>query len=160
MASQAHSNKSRAWPLAFGALAIIGFIDATILTIEHYANLNLPCYVTGGCERVLTSKYSEIAGIPISLAGTLFYGVVLFLAMFALVNKTQLPRKILLLWGSVGFVTSLGLTAIQAFIIKAWCLYCLFSALTSTLIFILAIVYFVRTKESVTDDTEEDQQDE
>jgi uncharacterized membrane protein len=55
----------------------------------------------------------------------------------------------MLAWSTIGFVSSLGLTSIQAFIIKAWCQYCLLSALTSTLIFIFAIVYWFTTRSTL-----------
>ena len=91
---------------------------------------------------MLTSKFSTIAGVPIALGGVLFYAVVLFLMLVAVTNK-QRPNKYLMLgWGTIGFVTSVGLTAIQAFIIRAWCQYCLLSALTSTLIFVIAVWYW------------------
>lgn len=124
------------------ALSVAGLYDATLLTIQHYTKLGLPCSFSGGCERVLTSKFSTIGGVPIALGGVLFYALVLFLMLVAVTNK-QRPNKYLMLgWGAIGFVTSLGLTAIQAFIIRAWCQYCLLSALTSTLIFLVAIWYW------------------
>lgn len=156
MAKAPHSNRSFVWPGVFGVLAIAGLADAVLLTVEHYTRKGLPCTFTGGCERVLTSQYSEIAGQPIALLGVVFYAVVLFLAVYALINKSPLPRKFLLLWGSIGFLSSLGLTSLQAFVIKAWCQYCLLSALTSTVIFILAIMYFFKTKSKVTQSPEEE----
>ncbi len=156
MAKAPLSKNTYVWPAAFGVLAIAGLADSVLLTVEHYTRKGLPCTLTGGCERVLSSQYSEIAGQPIALLGVVFYALVLFLAVYALANKSPLPRKFLLLWGSIGFLSSLGLTSLQAFIIKAWCQYCLLSALTSTLIFILAIVYFVKTRPATTQQPEEE----
>lgn len=137
------TNRRLVWAhFVFGGLALVGLVDAAILTIEHYTRKGLPCTFTGGCERVLTSRFSEVAGQPIALLGVVFYGVVLYMVVHSIINREPLPKKILLAWSSVGFVSSLGLTFIQAFIIKAWCQYCLFSALTSTLIFIFAIIYW------------------
>lgn len=156
MAKPPHSKNTYVWPAAFGVLGIAGLADAVLLTVEHYTRKGLPCTFTGGCERVLTSQYSEIAGQPIALLGVVFYVVVLFLAVHALVNKSPLPRKFLLLWGFIGFLSSLGLTGLQAFVIKAWCQYCLLSALTSTLIFILAIAYFFKTRSATAQQPEEE----
>lgn len=143
------NNKRFGWPhVAFGLLAIAGIIDATILTIEHYTRDGLSCGFTGGCSRVLTSQYSElpILGIPIALLGVVFYAVVLFLVMFSVINREAIRRLPILAWSTIGFVSSLGLTYIQAFILKAWCQYCLLSALTSTLIFITAVIYWQKTR--------------
>ncbi|MBP9827306.1 hypothetical protein KBC99_02390, partial [Candidatus Saccharibacteria bacterium] len=49
-------------------------------------------------------------------------------------------------WSLIGLITSAYLTAIQAFIIKAWCQYCLLSALTTTLVFILSMLIFYRAR--------------
>ncbi|MDQ5944177.1 MAG: hypothetical protein QG658_244 [Patescibacteria group bacterium] len=148
----AQASKRFGWSqIVFGLLAIAGIIDATILTIEHYTRDGLSCGFTGGCERVLTSQYSElpILGIPTALLGVVFYAVVLFLVMFSVINREPIRRLPMLAWSTIGFVSSLGLTSIQAFIIKAWCQYCLLSALTSTLIFIFAIVYWFTTRSTI-----------
>lgn len=147
--SDAHPHKS--WRqyssvIAYVILSIVGLFDSLLLTVEHYSRRGLPCSFTGGCERVLTSKWSEFFGIPISLGGVVFYGLILFLVVHSLVNKTPLNRFFMLFWSIIGFITSVYLTLIQAFIIKAWCQYCLLSALTTTLVFILSIVIFARAR--------------
>lgn len=123
-------------------LATVGLYDAILLTVEHYTRRGLPCTLSGGCERVLTSRFSEFGGVPTAALGIVFYLVVLFAIMYYVTNQ-QRPNKYLMLgWSTIGFVTSLGLTSIQAFVIKAWCQYCLLSALTSTLIFLTAVWYW------------------
>ncbi|MBP9827439.1 hypothetical protein KBC99_03105, partial [Candidatus Saccharibacteria bacterium] len=62
-------------------LSIVGLFDSLLLTVEHYSRRGLPCSFTGGCERVLTSKWSEVFGIPISLGGVVFYGLILYLVI-------------------------------------------------------------------------------
>lgn len=139
----APANRRLGWlQLVFGGLALAGLVDAMVLTIEHYTRKGLPCTFTGGCERVLTSRFSEIAGQPIALLGVVFYGVVLYLVVHSIANREPLPKKFLLGWSTLGLISSLGLTFIQAFVIRAWCQYCLLSALTSTLIFVFAIIYW------------------
>ena len=49
-------------------LAFIGMVDALYLSIKRNAG-PIPCHVTRGCTDVLTSKYSEIAGVPLSWIG-------------------------------------------------------------------------------------------
>lgn len=143
----------------FGILSLLGLFDALLLTAEHYISLTLPCSFSGGCERVLTSQYSTILGQPISLLGVVFYGVVLFLAIHSLSNSEPMPKRFLVGWGLIGFLSSLVLTGIQAFIIRAWCQYCLLSALTSTVIFIVALVYYFRRPKPVTQTKEEEDEE-
>lgn len=146
------------------ALATVGLYDATLLTVQHYTKLGLQCNFTGGCERVLTSKFATIGDIPIALGGVGFYLLVLFMMLVAVMNQQRPNRYFMLGWGAIGFVVSLVLTGIQAFIIKAWCQYCLLSALTSTLIFLTAIWYWrsseAKPQVAAHDESKENEEDE
>ena len=56
------------------ALALAGVAVAGYLTYVHYADLEPFCAGGGGgCERVQSSEYAELAGSPVALLGlTLF----------------------------------------------------------------------------------------
>ncbi len=139
----------------FGGLiavvASLGLLDAVLLTQQHYTGKLLPCSVTGGCEEVLTSKYSEVFGVPLALFGVIFYIGMLVIALYYLQLRKLWLKWLLLLGGTVGFISSLGLVYIQGVIIQAWCQYCLLSALSSTLIFLFAGLLFI-TKEDTKHD--------
>jgi uncharacterized membrane protein len=95
----------------------------------------VPCSITTGCEEVLNSKYSTLAGIPISWFGFAFYLTVFSCAVFAAFGEHTILR--LVFWPILAaFVVSLGLVAVQAFILHAYCQYCLGSALLVTLLLI------------------------
>lgn len=113
-------------------VSFLGFADAAYLTLEHFLNRIPPCTV-GGCEVVLTSPYAVVAGVPIALFGALYYIVVFFLILYGA------HRRLLVALVSLGFVASLALIGLQAFVINAWCLYCLGSAATSTTLFIILV---------------------
>ena len=115
-------------------VSFLGFVDASYLTIEHFLNRIPPCTV-GGCEAVLTSEFAVIFGVPLALIGVLYYLLVFFLV---LKNKNI---KILV---TLGFLASLGLLALQAFVIHAFCLYCLGSLATSTILFVLSFFYAIQ----------------
>lgn len=133
------------WPeAAMIVLATIGLFDATLLTLEHYADLNLPCTVTHGCQVVLASKYAEIFGVPVAIFGVVYYLVILIMSFYAYQNATD--RKWLLALSSLGFLSTLYLIYIQAHLLHAWCQYCLLSALTSTLLFILNVILYVNQR--------------
>jgi uncharacterized membrane protein len=118
-------------------LSALGFIDATYLTIEHFMNRIPPCTLTSGCEKVLTSSYSSIFGIPVSLIGSLYY-LVLLIALFVYFD---LKSKKILYYASrfsvLGFIFSLYFVGIQIFALHSYCLYCLISAIISTCIFVV-----------------------
>ncbi len=126
------------------SLATIGLFDATLLTIEHYASLNLPCSVTHGCEIILASKYAVVAGLPVAAFGIGYYLLVLIMSFYAYQNEVD--RKWLFALSSLGFVSTIYLLYVQAFLLHAWCQYCLLSALTSTLLFALSGILYMNQR--------------
>lgn len=129
-------------------VAAIGFADATYLTIEHYANKIPPC-VIGSCETVLSSSYATVAGIPVALGGAIYYFIILVLLLLYIDMKKEIILRSALLFTTVGFLASVYFFFIQAFVLHAFCQYCLISALTSTILFITAIAIFKKQHESI-----------
>ena len=74
--------KMKIRPALIALLAFIGMVDALYLSIKRNAG-PIPCHITRGCTDVLTSKYSEVAGVPLSWVGLAFYLAILSLAVFA-----------------------------------------------------------------------------
>lgn len=126
-------------------IAFLGFLDASFLTIEHFKNAIPPC-TTNGCEIVLTSKFSTIFGIPMALFGSLFYLSVIILCLLIITNFKEVFLKLFYLLAGWGFVFSLFLLALQAFVIHSFCQYCLLSCATSTGIAVLALLSFRKEK--------------
>jgi uncharacterized membrane protein len=127
--------------ITFFAIAALGFIDATYLTVEHFLNKIPPCGITG-CETVLTSAYSTIASIPVSLLGSLDYLFIIILLMTYYDTRKEIFLRAALLFTVVGFLFSVYFVIIQAFVLGAYCLYCMFSALISTILFGMSVYIF------------------
>lgn len=129
-------------------VAVIGFADAAYLSFEHYQGVIPPCSLTSGCEQVLTSSYSTVAGIPVSLGGAIYYFLVALGAFIYLESKYAASVKphhekflrYALLVTILGFIASLWFVYIQIFVIHSYCVYCLGSAITSTILFVTACV--------------------
>jgi uncharacterized membrane protein len=122
--------------LAMALIAFLGMVDAFYLSIKRGSG-HIPCHITHGCEEVLTSKYSEVGGIPLSWFGLGFYLAVFGCTVFELSGAAQTAR--LVFWPAMaGFLLSVCLVGIQAFVLHAYCEYCLTSALLVTSIFALA----------------------
>ena len=120
--------------LALILLSFLGLVDTLYLGIKR--GKPVPCTITTGCEEVLNSRYSAVAGIPISWFGFAFYLTVFGAAAFARFGDDERLLN-LIFWPAVAaFLISLGLVAIQAFVLQAFCQYCLGSAILSTLIFV------------------------
>ncbi len=122
------------------AVAPVGFLDSVYLAVEHYLDRTPPCSIVSGCETVTTSAYSVIMGIPLALLGSLYYlGIII-----ALVYYLDSRKSWVLKWTSrftvVGFLFSLYLVYLQLFVLHAICSYCMLSALSSTVLFILGML--------------------
>ncbi len=121
--------------------AFIGVVDAFYLTLKHFQGTSGEnCPVTGeGCHIVTSSRYAEIFGIPVAFMGFLYYVVLFGLVVYFL--KTRQGR--LLRWAFylvlAGFLFSLYLVYVQAFILYAYCVYCLISAFNTLILFVLFI---------------------
>lgn len=122
------------------AVALLGFADASYLTIEHFRGTTPPCFIVSGCGTVTTSVYSQIGPIPVALLGALYYFVISLLLFLALESKNDKPARAAFLLTPLGILASGYFLYIQAFILNAYCLYCLGSVATSTILFMLAIV--------------------
>lgn len=118
--------------------ALIGLGDAVYLTVHHYTNEKVPCSIISGCEQVLTSEYAEIFGIPTAMFGALAYFLAFCFALLAAFGN----RKMWLIYGLqtvVMFLFTLWLFYLQWRVIEAFCQFCLLSALTTTILFIIAL---------------------
>ena len=122
-------------------LSLIGFLDATYLTIQHYQGASLRCFELSHCDEVTSSRYAVIGGIPIALVGALYYLSILLLTVAYLDTKSIRLLTIIPLLTIVGFLASLVLVYLQVFVIHAICLYCMLSALISTALFIFTIIF-------------------
>jgi uncharacterized membrane protein len=131
-------------------LALIGLGDSIYLTIHHYNAEPVPCSITGlGCEMVLTSTYSEIAGFPLSGFGAAAYFVAFSLALLAAYGNS-ITWKLFGALVTVMAIFSGWLIYVQAAYIGAFCQFCLLSAGTSFTLFILFLVSLALKNKSLT----------
>jgi uncharacterized membrane protein len=126
-------------PLLAAVVALIGLADAIYLTIHHYTGEKVPCSVVEGCEQVLTSSYAEIAGVPLAIFGAAAYFAAFSLAILAAFGN----RSMWTLFGvqvSLMLVFTAWLVYLQAFVIEAYCQFCLLSAATTFTLFIIYLI--------------------
>ena len=111
----------RALRVAVALVALVGVAVAGYLTYVHYQPDALICTSGGGCETVQESSYAELAGIPVALLGLLGYVAVLVLVAWDSELARTLAAAIALT--AAGF--AVYLIVLQAFVIDAWCVWCL-----------------------------------
>ena len=112
--------------LRFAALltTAAGLAIALYLTLVHYEGGDPVCGLGGDCEKVQTSTYAELAGVPVALLGLLTYvGVLLALL---LPGEAARLATVGLAWVGAGF--SGYLTYRELFTIDAICPWCVASA--------------------------------
>lgn len=133
------SNPPRWIAWSYLGIAFLGFLDAGYLTAHHYLGTPLLCSIVQGCETVTTSQYSAILGIPVALMGAFYYLAILLLVVWYFdrgrVGALRFVGRITVL----GFLFSVWLVFAQLVLIREICLYCMVSALTSTLLFCITI---------------------
>ncbi len=118
------------------ALAFVGMMDAAYVAFHSGQSFLLPCGFAGGCDQVLNSPYARFLDIPVAWFGLAFYATVAGCALFAWFGFERLLRVSLVL-ASAAFAFTLYLVYLQAMVIRAFCDYCLLSALLVTLILAL-----------------------
>jgi uncharacterized membrane protein len=126
------------WILAlFLVFSFMGFADSTYLTVKHYSGTPLECSIFHGCEKVTTSPYANLAGIPLALLGMIYYAAIIVLIVAHLDSR----RKSIFVFAAratvIGFLASAWFVYLQLYVIRAVCPYCMLSAVVSTLLFVL-----------------------
>ena len=119
-------------------VALVGLVDSIYLTVHHLTAEPVPCSIVTGCETVLTSSYAEIWGIPTAAFGAAAYFAAFALAVLAAFGNFAMWR--LFGWLTLAMAAfTLWLIYLQAYVIGAFCQFCLLSAATTTILLILAL---------------------
>jgi len=129
--------------VVFTALAavLVGFADSLYLTVSHYQQVIPPCTIAG-CETVLTSRFSTMYGLPISLIGLVGYAVIGFLLLWYLDKKDVRVLPWIAGLAALSLAVSVVLVYLQLFVLNAVCIYCVVSAATATVLFAAAIPFW------------------
>lgn len=123
-------------------LSLFGLLESSYITWNELNNIIPPCPSNSifNCESVLQSKWASIGPIPISALGMLYYATIFIVscAAFIVADWTKLAHRVLKLFTAFGFAFSLYLMGIMVFVIGSLCTYCVASAVTSTLLFLIS----------------------
>jgi uncharacterized membrane protein len=124
-------------------VSLLGLFLGAYLTLYKFGFIgSLACGVSS-CEQVQTSRWSVFLGLPVATWGLGFYAVVLLLSVFGMQERyaesraLSLAALILTGWGAL---FTAWLNYLEAFVIHAWCEWCLFSAGMVLVLFVLAVL--------------------
>jgi uncharacterized membrane protein len=139
-----------------GAIALIGIVNTSYLTITKLSNTAAVC-PSGGCEQVLSSPYATVFGLPLSLFGLLAYVTMAILSLGPLAVKSDTQKQLrtsLEKWTwLLMFVLATAMTVISGYLmfimfsqfvakfgVAGICYYCVFSAVSATTLFVLTLI--------------------
>lgn len=129
--------------MIIAALALVGAFIAAYLTLYKVGAIGeLTCSI-GSCSTVQSSKWARFLGLPVAAWGLGFYLSVFAVAIAGLQDRFIDSRPIslfLVASSGVGTLFSLWLTYLEAFVIRAWCQWCVVSALIVVGIFIASVL--------------------
>jgi uncharacterized membrane protein len=114
----------------------LGLAIAGYLTYVHYAGISPVCEIAHGCEKVQTSQWSKLAGVPVALLGLLGYAGILA----ALIVPGETALLAAAGQALVGFGFSAYLTYREIFTIDAICIWCVASALLMAALAVITVL--------------------
>lgn len=143
------SRRERDWRLLLirllaVAAMLIGVYLTVVAFLEHGKAAG--CGGGSGCDEVLSSSWSRLFGLPVSLFAVLTYLVLLSGTFLAKNSKTSSQRRtgwlVMLATASSIVIASLWFTALQIFVVKQICPYCMTEHGVGV---VIALLIFIRT---------------
>jgi uncharacterized membrane protein len=126
-------------------LSLIGLVVSIYLWYLYERPYRIECTLSD-CQSVRESEYSNLLGVSLPIWGTLYYvGLIVYLVFRTIkpeLIKINYEDALFTIATSFGFIFSLYLTFIEAFIIDAFCQWCLISAFVASLIFVWSVLRF------------------
>jgi uncharacterized membrane protein len=120
------------------------------MTLYKYGAIGSLTCAVGSCETVQTSRWATLLGLPVAAWGVGFYLTVLALCLAGTTERWSASRPISLALVALtgwGVLFSSWLTYLEAAVIKAWCQWCVVSAVLTLALFVLAVMDWRETRE-------------
>ncbi len=101
------------------------------------------------CDLVNRSEYAKVFGFPVAGIGIIGYLLMMVGGILKLRNREDKGLSLfLLVSSSLGLAFSIYLTSIEAFVLDAWCIVCIFSQIIVATIFVAALTVWNYDKKS------------
>lgn len=126
-------------------LGAVGLIISVYLTVKAKAPSTVMCSIGHACEIVLSSQYAWLFGLPISAYGLVWY--LGLLVIVYLLPSRSIAETWLKVWILGGLAFSLWLLGIEAFVLHAYCTWCVGSLVVVLLLTGLTFVTSRRADE-------------
>lgn len=130
----------RAALLGLVIVGTVGALNAGYLALLALSGAAPNCNFIQGCDIVSASPHSKVFGIPLSLFGVFFYTSVVGLSIWGWFSKERIILFYIFVLSTLGLILSLYFLYLQAYVIKAFCEYCLFSLIDAIGLFIISSI--------------------
>lgn len=124
-------------------LSLLGLTICIHIWLTKKSNKKLVCLIGDKhCDTVVRGDYSNALGLSNELMGILYYGSLLLVYGFLLINplwKTDLINTTLIISISLATLFSIYLLMVQFFKLKTTCEWCIASGLISIAIFLIVV---------------------
>jgi uncharacterized membrane protein len=135
--------------MCMALISLLGIFLGAYLTLYKFGVIgSLVCNV-GSCERVQTSRWSVFLGLPVATWGIGFYLLMLALSIASLQERFAESRALsltTLVLAGWGVLFTAWLNYLEAFVIHAWCEWCIGSATMVLVLFALAVLDWRETR--------------
>ena len=128
--------------MAIAALSLVGVFVALYLTLYKLGVFGVLRCGLGSCETVNTSQWAVFLGLPVAAWGLGFYVAALGVAVVGSQDRfadSIAVSRVLVAMSAVGVAFSAWLTYLEAFVIHAYCMWCLVSAAIVAIIFVVSL---------------------
>lgn len=101
------------------------------LQVEAHSGIRHGCTIEGtsfDCDKVATSEYSVVLGLPVAIWGAFGYGLVCILTGWGLIrrrSRATWPLGLLWVAAAAAVAASVVLAGVSELLIGAWCTYCM-----------------------------------
>ena len=128
--------------MAVATLALLGFFVALYLWLWKMGFMGEIACGTGGCEAVQLSGYATFLGLPVAVYGVIGYPLLLGVSIAGLQPRwleEKWPTIMLVGLSGIAVLFTAYLTFLEAAVIRAWCRWCIGSAVLILAIFVVSV---------------------
>jgi uncharacterized membrane protein len=152
----------KSWLALMLAFSAAGLFASSVVIYTYYYLHELPplCTsfkspfpgVTIDCERVLSSKYSDIGGVPLDLLAAIWFVINIAFVITYDIGPGMVARfaiNALFYWRFLGIVVVPYLIYVETYLLHALCIYCTIMHVMIIIDFTVITLYLVRLRRGV-----------
>jgi uncharacterized membrane protein len=128
--------------MVIAVLALVGVLISAYMGAYSFGFAGDIVCGSGGCNIVQDSPWAKLYGVPVPALGLVGYGALLIAALAGLqpgLAASRMVSFVLVAGATIGLGFSAYFTYLEAFVIHAWCRWCVGSAVVAVVIFLFAL---------------------